>query len=288
MLSRILISKPVIPTMRQRAASVATAAFAGVIQGAATGALIAWKCYRDITFRDNFLSMMVYTFPPLYGKLPLRFRSWKVSVALVDTATNNDSLMKQIPNEHLSILIYSRALCRANDYLKINSTELAERLVRHDPCVRTMIPPSLRTAEIRQVFIDKFLETNNLNDLEGCVFTGQHFNELMRDSERIRGEPRQFIKRTKESEIHHCYQFHDGLNVDTWPFDPDCSRSDFYFYEVGKENAAEALNLLWYRDVKIPDTAIVQVRRGKVRATEIDLGPRRTTEYELYQHREFI
>jgi len=118
----------------------------------------------------------------------------------------------------------------------------------------------------------------------GKLYTGAEFNK---EHAGVR-----FVKLTYENEVHHDFQFKDGLNADILPFNTVFDKSAGGLYFCRFDQALEWLffswsPLHWYRFVEIPDDAKVYVEdENRIKANKIILGTRQPIEnlpnYEKY------
>lgn len=106
------------------------------------------------------------------------------------------------------------------------------------------------------------------------LMSGKQFNAMYSDSK--------FVKLTNETELHHGFQFKDGLNIDTIPFNPngECQPGGIYFccerYVPSWIEYNPLIGVMcWIRDVIIPDDAAVYIEYSKAKADRIILGPRK-------------
>jgi len=86
-----------------------------------------------------------------------------------------------------------------------------------------------------------------------------------------------FIKIFNRDDCHHGFQFHDGLNVDTVPFNPNgtCQPGGLYF--TTKKHVCEFLDFgSFVREVTVPDDAIVYHEDRKSKADRLFLHERRS------------
>src|SRR5665647_3665118 len=103
------------------------------------------------------------------------------------------------------------------------------------------------------------------------LLTGKEFN--------AKYTGKTLVKLTSESECHNGFQFKDGLNVDTVPFNPtsECKPGGIYFCELSKFFYWTIYNekqMIWYRKVTIPDDAQVYVESDKFKADKLILSER--------------
>jgi len=98
-----------------------------------------------------------------------------------------------------------------------------------------------------------------------------------------------FIKLTNESECHNGFQFKDGLNVDTVPFNTkdECKPGGIYFCDIKKffhwlHYGVDDKWMYWFRPITIPDDAKVYVERNKAKADKLIIGER-TSIKELWK-----
>ena len=85
---------------------------------------------------------------------------------------------------------------------------------------------------------------------------------------------------TNEDEKHNGFQYHDGLNVDTQPFNPsgDCEPGGLYFFcEKSLHRFPIYVSMIyikWIREVKLlPDSRIYKMM-DKFKTDKFFLGPR--------------
>lgn len=114
------------------------------------------------------------------------------------------------------------------------------------------------------------------------VLSGAEFNEKYQDI--------QFVKLTNSMEYHNGFQFCDGLNEDSVPFNPHgyCRAGGIYFVNI--DNAYEWTfynayvgRMKYMRMVIIPSDAQVWVEDCKFKANKIILGPRKLISKEIYE-----
>ena len=91
-----------------------------------------------------------------------------------------------------------------------------------------------------------------------------------------------FYKFTNEQENHHGLQYHDGLNIDSLPFNPsgDCKPGGIYF---AREDILEFCNY-WLREVTLPPDEVIYENPGepkKWKAHQVILGKRRKFDYKI-------
>jgi len=121
----------------------------------------------------------------------------------------------------------------------------------------------------------------------GKEMTGKEFNEAYPDID--------LVKLTNKKEIHHGFQFTDGLNIDTFKFNSevDCSPGGIYFVE--KVYASEWIHYITYfeskmmsniRKVTIPNDARVYIEphycQCKIKADKIILAPKEAIGIDVY------
>lgn len=248
-----------------------------VVGGAGLAVAAAALCTRE-----DILAAAIRIEPHLYKSLPYESRSWKITRVVIDAAPGDDHLMDHIPADHLPLLediLYGQMMnTQGQHYFNIKSPRLAEILVDYKPSLRVKVAPSIWTSKMKQQAMRDFLASNDLNDMEGAVMTGAEFNELISEVAIRHAPPRKFIKLTNAQELHYMHQFRDGLNVDSVPFDPDCGgccAGGFYFAEESKKDHAVVIGgTYWSREVIVPDDAVVQIEKNKIKATRVELGLR--------------
>jgi len=91
-----------------------------------------------------------------------------------------------------------------------------------------------------------------------------------------------FYKFTNEQENHDGLQYHDGLNIDSLPFNPsgDCKPGGIYF---AREDILFFHNY-WLREVTLPEGEEIYENPGepkKWKAHQVVLGKRRKFDYEI-------
>lgn len=102
------------------------------------------------------------------------------------------------------------------------------------------------------------------------VYSGEEFNRIANEQQI------KFYKLTNFDEYHNSFQFNDGLNIDTVPFNPlhQCSPGGIYFTET-KLLRHWTSRHVFIREVIIPDDAKVYVEQQKFKANKIILKPRK-------------
>src|SRR5579872_5208649 len=117
----------------------------------------------------------------------------------------------------------------------------------------------------------------------GAVMTGEEFNKTYPEAK--------LVKLTNDTEIHHGFQFNDGLNIDTKKFQPNghCSPGGIYFIEecyihnwIHYDTINETKTMVNIRKVTIPDDAIVYIEYDKLKADKIILGPKSEISRDIY------
>src|SRR5579872_4135573 len=116
-------------------------------------------------------------------------------------------------------------------------------------------------------------------DMIGKEISGIDFNSMFPDIN--------FIKLTNANENHNNFQFHDGLNIDTIPFNPKGSCSEGGIYFTTEEDSWEWVRYddkmnIYMRKVVIPDDARVYIEDGKFKADKIILGTRKMISKDMY------
>lgn len=113
----------------------------------------------------------------------------------------------------------------------------------------------------------------------GTEISGIEFNNIFPNTN--------FVKLTNDMENHNNFQFHDGLNIDTIPFNPTgvCKKGGIYF--IIKENAWKWItykNIItkYIREVIIPDDARVYIEAGKFKTDKIILEKRELINKNIY------
>lgn len=117
--------------------------------------------------------------------------------------------------------------------------------------------------------------------LIGKEISGTEFNKLFNAVK--------FIKLTNANEIHHNFQFNDGLNIDVCDFCPQgvCLAGGIYFTEE-----KEAHNWIFYhpligpmkymRKIEIPNDARIYIEHYAFKANKVILGERQEIHNEMY------
>ena len=94
-----------------------------------------------------------------------------------------------------------------------------------------------------------------------------------------------YFKLFNRDEWHHGYQYEDGLNVDSVPFDFANPDTGMYFYSESQLiywRCHVSFDPVWIRQVFIPCDAVVTQECGCSRASKLILGPRHSFDHEDY------
>jgi hypothetical protein len=113
------------------------------------------------------------------------------------------------------------------------------------------------------------------------MISGKEFNDKLANDSAFSHYKKELVKLTVENNIHNGFEFKEGLNVDTVPFDASgtCKKGGFYF--TFSHCWSEWLNygdkfMYWMWDVKIPDdTQVYLESETKIKADKIILENKR-------------
>jgi hypothetical protein len=99
-----------------------------------------------------------------------------------------------------------------------------------------------------------------------------------------------YLKVTNENECHNDYQYKDGLNVDSNPFNDNpnetCIKGRMYFTDLA--NLPEFASYgVWVREIIVPDDARVICEKNKYGADRLILG-KRWSMRDFLQHVQYI
>lgn len=101
------------------------------------------------------------------------------------------------------------------------------------------------------------------------TYTGSEFNSKTKHT--------RFIKFTNNNEIHHNLKYRKGLNIDYVEFKPigESQEGGMYFSDEFNSMLWLDSTTVWYREVRIPDDALVYVEPNKYKANKFILGSRK-------------
>jgi hypothetical protein len=113
------------------------------------------------------------------------------------------------------------------------------------------------------------------------TISGKDFNDRLANDSTFPFYKKELVKLTVENNIHNNFEFNEGLNVDTIPFNASgtCKSGGFYF--TFSNCWSEWLNyrnefMYWMWDVKIPDDALVYLEsETKIKADKFILENKR-------------